>query len=84
MGYHLNQDLNGKPLQARNKAKDLIASGAIPTDSTFKPDLVCVVENGYFDAAAWCYNLEERNAFHNPDGRPKTWLIVPGVEKLVN
>lgn len=86
MGKYLNQDLNGKPLQSKNKARDLIASGATKTDATFKEDLVCVVENGpIFDAAAYCYSEREFQNFNDPsDPRPKTWLIVPRVKDLVD
>jgi len=39
--------------------------------------VVCVVENGMFDAAAFCYDEEEFDAFNDPhDLRPKTWLVM--------
>lgn len=39
---------------------------------------VCVVENGFFDAAAVCYSEREFRAFNDAsDPRPKTWLKVP-------
>jgi hypothetical protein len=54
----------------------------IPCPKSFSevPDgkaLVCVVKNGPFDAAAYCFNDHEFEAFTYPcDCRPKTWLLV--------
>lgn len=45
----------------------------IPDDQA----LICVVENGLFDAAGVCYSRSEREAFADPtDPRLKTWLIM--------
>ena len=39
--------------------------------------LICVVDNGLFEAAAFCYNGDEFSAFSDPrDGRPKTWVVM--------
>lgn len=58
--------------------------GAVVTDSKYKPNLVCVVNNGHFAAAAYAYSQNERNVFAQDDGREKTWLMVPGADKLVD
>ena len=42
--------------------------GAIETDSSFKKNLVCVINNGFFAAAGYADTEEERNAFAEPDG----------------
>lgn len=82
MGKYLNVDLNGNPLNARGKASSLISSGAtvIPEPKSLEdyPDqaVLCVVENGIFDAAAWAYSQSELEEFKRPDGRNKTWLAV--------
>lgn len=81
MGYYINQ-INGKQLPARGKVKSLLAEGAITTDSSFKDNLICVVDNGPFEAAAYCYSQNERDAFAYPDGRPKTWLIVDNAKEI--
>jgi hypothetical protein len=40
--------------------------------------LICVVENGLFDAAGVAYSPSERDAFNNPDDtRDKVWLKLP-------
>lgn len=46
---------------------------AIPDDKV----LLCVVQNGSFDAIAVAYNNDEADAFDDPsDGRPKTWMLL--------
>ena len=47
--------------------------------------LVCVVENGFFDAAGYVYNEQGFKDFSLPDDhRAKTWLLMDKalVEKL--
>ncbi len=53
MGRYINQNSKGESLPANGKAKALIADGAkvIPQPTEFEEDIVCVVENGMFDAA---------------------------------
>lgn len=39
--------------------------------------IICVVDNGPFEAAAYCHDLKEFQQFTLPhDDRPKTWLMV--------
>jgi hypothetical protein len=85
MGKYLNKDLKGNSLPAVGKYGKLVDSGAIPTDATFKPNLCCVVENGPFDACGWVFDELEFEAFTMPhDARPKRWLIIEGIENLVD
>ena len=85
MGKYINKDHNGNPLANTMKDIQLIASGATVTDASFKPDLVCVVDNVLFQAAAYCDSEAEFRDFNDPnDKRPKTWLIVPNAETLVD
>lgn len=84
MGYYINH-INGKELPAVGKASKLVSEGAtrIGTPTEFQENLVCVVENGWFDAAAYAYNEREFKEFINPnDDRRKTWLIVPNADTL--
>ena len=42
---------------------------------------ICVVDNGPFEAAAFCYSKREFEEFSSPDSmtrpsRPRTWLIM--------
>jgi hypothetical protein len=92
MGKYLNQDLTGSPLGARGKATSLRLSGAelIPTPTNLDQypgkGIICVVENGGFDAAAWAYSQDELNEFSKSDGRAKTWLTadINLIEKLID
>ena len=84
MGYYINQ-INGKSLPARNKAQALINEGAVKIDEPieFCENLVCVVENGPFDAAAYAFSKGEMKNFQIPsDYRLKTWLIVENAADL--
>lgn len=45
--------------------------------------IICVVDNGPFEAAAYCYNLDEFRQFSRPDDkRRKTWLLVNNRAKV--
>ena len=52
------------------------------TDPEYQPNLVCVVDNGFFAAAGYAYSNAEFKEFLRDDGRPKTWLIVPNAKEL--
>lgn len=50
----------------------------IVTDPSSESGVVCVIENGSFDAAAYVYSLNEYAEFSHPDDyRPRTWLKLP-------
>jgi hypothetical protein len=79
MGYYINENSLGEPLPNIGKANILIMSNdasqilppkEFPTDYA----IICVVDNGYFEAAGYCYSKEEYEEFRSPDGRPKRWL----------
>lgn len=51
-------------------------------DFDFSSDLglICVVENGFFDAAGYIFSPDELQAFSDPnDDRRRTWLTMPKV-----
>ena len=83
MGYYINQ-INGKILPAKRKVEFLLENGAVRViNPTFQENLVCVVENIMFDAAAYAYSEDEMKYFNESDGlRTKTWLIVPNANEL--
>ncbi len=84
MGYYINQ-INGKMLPAKGKGDFLLENGAteIFGKVTFCENLVCVVENVFFDAAGYTYSEFEMEHFMNPvDNRPKRWFIVPNADIL--
>lgn len=86
MGKYLNTLPTGN-LPAKGKALELLKLDGVeiidrpPTDLAAIPPktaLVCVVANGFFDAAAFIYDQRELTDFSDPyDKRPKTWLLVP-------
>lgn len=80
MGYYINGIGNSFQEKVRALKEK---HNAIKTDSSFKENLVCVVDNGLFAAAGYAYCEEERNVFADPkDMRPKVWLIVPNAKEL--
>lgn len=82
MGYYIN----GIGTSFKEKLANLKKNhAAIETDSTFKDNLVCLIDNGPFAAAAYAYSSEERDAFANDaSGRRMIWLLVPGAKELAN
>ena len=88
MGFYINNFANGTPLSNNFKDVDLLdIPGAliIPRPDAWQEDLVCVVKNGQWDAAAYCYSQEEFVRFNHPDDRRiKIWLHVPNAKSLTN
>lgn len=86
MGFYIEKTTKGERLPTVGKAQALVAAG----DATLLPEqpkqfvenLVCVVANGFFDGAGYCYSPEEFARFARPDNRHKVWLIVPEVVAL--
>jgi hypothetical protein len=84
MGYYLNQDINGNPLPALGKVESLIASGAKKNNGeAFVDDMVCVVNNGFFEAAAYLYSEEEYKYFKGMSN-VKGFLVVPNAKSLAS
>ena len=79
MGYYINRTKNGS-LPIKDKARALVEyEGAtiVLRPSLVEPDkaIICVVDNGDFEAASYCYDKNEFDAFNDPyDYRPKIWL----------
>jgi len=87
MGYYINNLPDGQELEARNKADQLLTKvvGArviFPPPTKWEEDLVCVLENGLFDAAGYIYSQPELEEFAYPDGRRRTWLHIPGAANM--
>lgn len=81
MGYYI------QCTNAKGKAREImdtlngIEVSADEAEMIIREDIggaiICVVDNGPFEAAAYCYNLTEFRQFSRPeDDRPKTWLLV--------
>jgi hypothetical protein len=83
MGYYVNENSKGEPLPIKGKANALIADGAKEVDGNeFLEDLVCVVGNGFFDAALYCYKEEYDYVKKYPDRRTKRWLVYEPAKRL--
>ena len=80
MGYYIQTPLRkGKAVQicASNKEARIIAEPRSFDDVEMKHGLVVVVDNGPFEAAAFCHNAQEFKDFvDSKDDRPRTWLIM--------
>ncbi len=84
MGLYVNELVDGTPLPNKGKAQILLQEGATPHKiDKFVPNLVCVVDNGFFEAAAYCYDINEYLEFSDKrDHRPKTWLVWEPVAEV--
>jgi hypothetical protein len=74
MGYYIDRTTSGV-LPTTGKANFLIRHGGIqiPQPKQWVENLVCVVENGMFDAAGYMYSQSEMDQFADPrDTRRKT------------
>ena len=78
MGYYIQVP------EAKKKAKQLVklyGGESVIRPETFSkiPEgkaLICVIDNGLFEAAAFCYDQREFEVFSHPDGRPKSWILM--------
>ena len=84
MGKYVNQ-INGVELGSSfdSKCEKLLEMGATQvTDSKFVDNMICVVDNGFFAAAAYAYSESEYTQFKSPDGRPKKWFTLENVSEF--
>jgi hypothetical protein len=85
MGFYINHDHKGNNLFPKGKTTQLAqipntilldnppkSFQEIPTNKA----LVCVVENSVFDAAGFCYDEREFEAFTAPTLRKRNWLLM--------
>ncbi|HNX08453.1 MAG TPA: hypothetical protein PKL96_12785 [Bacteroidales bacterium] len=86
MGKYINQTTNGAVgTSSSAKCNAILADGGIeiPAPTKFQPNLVCVVDNGHFAAAGYCYNEREFDDFnYSGDHRPKRWFVWDKVEQF--
>lgn len=85
MGKYIEKTSHTKGLPAKGKVELLVAAGAVITTNEYQPNLICVVDNGPFEAAAYVYSEKEYMAFNYArDTRPKTWLTWDKVAEMVS
>jgi len=81
MGYYIETPRN------KNKAAQICEAcpeaSMLDLADTFKfsdvpadKALICIVDNGPFEAAAFCYSEREFEEFAREDGRLKVWLVM--------
>jgi hypothetical protein len=79
MGYYIETPGN------KNKAAQICEAypeaKVIPQPDSFSQitpsvGLICIVDNGPFEAAAFCYNEREFEEFTREDGRDKVWIVM--------
>lgn len=77
MGFYTTQKMpHGKvyDLQARRSAIKISMDAALEMDAN-TTGIICVVDNGPFEAAGWAFsNLELRRFCRMDDPRPRTYL----------
>jgi hypothetical protein len=75
MGYYINPK-NGTKEQWLAEHGTPITPAVAKAHVTGDKVVVCLVDNGAFTAAGIGYDDTERNAFAQPDSRPKLWYLV--------
>jgi len=76
MGAYINPKVGEKEDFLREKGKRISAAQFgefIYEDTTLLP--VCLVDNGFFTAAAIAYDERKRDVFLRPDPRPKRYYL---------
>lgn len=83
MGYYINQNSKGEVLGYK-KFRGLVEDGAMPIapPTEWREGLVCVIDNGIFDAACYAHSKEEMEACLEEDGRWKRWLQFDKAKEL--
>ena len=80
MGYYIQTPLRKQKaaqLCAANKEAAVIPQPRSFADVSMTLGLICIVDNGPFEAACFCHNEREFLDFLDPtDPRPKVWLIM--------
>ena len=84
MGFYIDKDSTGKTLNSLFKADQLIKDGAVEVEPKWQENLICVMINATFDAAAYCYSEKEFEHLKKDDGRYKIWLTHPKAKELAD
>lgn len=80
MGFYLETPRHKQKAEQLVKlynAREVRMEDALDAIYENKHAVICVVRNPNFDAAAFCYNLQEFRRFNYvDDDRPRKWLII--------
>lgn len=80
MGYYIEGPTIGKKdyLVNMQQAKEVSEAEAREAMKDESLGVVCIVSVGPWDAAGFCYSLDEFEVFASPrDNRPKRWVVLP-------
>ncbi len=83
MGYYVNHTSKGTISNNIRKHLNLVQDGAVIIDQPLEwcENLVCIVDNGMFEAVAYCKDQRDFDDFTDVDDyRRKTWLIWDKVK----
>ena len=80
MGYYIEVGVPERFKKA-NQLVRLYKGEIIPRPKSFSdiPDgkaLICVISNGSFEAAGFCFSNQEFSEFGVNDGRPRQWVLL--------
>ena len=81
MGYYIDR-FEAELLPTKGKADFLVSKGAkkIEIPERFTNDLVCVIDEGIYDAAGFAFNENEMKRFLNDGYGRSEWLKVPNAD----
>jgi len=77
MGYYIEGPIKGKAMFIKSEYDGEYVNcpqsfDEVPEDKA----LIVVVDNGPFEAAGYCFDQREFEAFTYPDPRPKRWMLM--------
>lgn len=81
MGWYIDGPRHGKAnficSEHGGHQISLVEAKKLANDPGSAKVVICVVSNGPFDAAGYCFDVGEFEAFNDPaDYRPKLWLAM--------
>jgi len=78
MGYYIQGPAKGKAKMLLDEEDAFLLEGLEQAREAFAEGfgVICVVDNGPFEAAGFAFSQNELEVFIHPDGRPKTWLAM--------
>jgi hypothetical protein len=79
MGYYIQGPAHGKAdmIVQEHGGRILASTPRSLSEVEDEEAIICVVDNGPFEAAGYAYSDDELRAFQEPsDFRPKTWVVM--------